>query len=179
MASTDLLVDPQAQALLLCLQESLMDHPGFPMPPGVVSIRAGERAVTGVTFDGADECRCGYAWVRADAVFPTTEGDFPGLSTDFQPECGITWAARFELGIARCAPDTTSYVSPEQWQGVHRNLMIDWACLRQAICCYLARSGNDAPFQVSIGEITPSGPEGLCLRSTVEITVLLGECNGC
>lgn len=177
MASTDTMADPQLQLLLLCLQTALADHPGFPMPPGVVSIRVGERAVTGVTMDGQDECRCGYAWVRADAIYPTTEADFPGLSTNQQPECGMSWALRMEMGIGRCAPDPTAYVTPDQWQALNRNLMLDWASMRQAICCYV--DGEGPPWRYSIGEITPSGPDGLCLRSTVEVIVMLEDCNGC
>lgn len=179
MASSDTLVNPQAQDLLQCLQDSLADHPFAPL---VVSMRAGERAVVGLTQDGRDECACGYAWVRVASVFPTSDADFPGVLSDDQPQCGLTWGMRFEMGIKRCGPDTTHYVPPETWQEVHLKTMIDLASMRQAICCFIARQSppaNVVPWKYSIGEFVPSGPEGLCLGWTVEISTMMEDCVGC
>lgn len=183
MASTDTLVNPQAQDLLQCLQDALADHPHFPQPPGVVSIRVGERAVIGVTMDGSDECRCGYAWVRVDALYPTSEADFPGPLTDTQPQCGLTWGMRFEMGIKRCIDDPTQPISPERWQQFQTYTMIDLASLRQAVCCYIGRNappgGPPVPDRYSIGEFAPAGPEGLCVGWTVEVSTMMEDCNGC
>lgn len=181
MAATDTLIDPQAQALLNCLDEALLDHP---FPPLVVSMRAGERAVIGVTQEGLDECKCGYAWVRVSGSFPTTEAEFPGVSSDSQPQCGLTWGMRFEMGIKRCSPDTTYSVTPEMWQDIHLKTMIDLACMRQAICCWISRQSpplpdGTVPWRYNIGEFVPSGPDGQCIGWTVEISTMMEDCNGC
>lgn len=182
MASSDTLVNPQAQDLLQCLQDALGDHPYFAIPPGVVSIRVGERAVIGVTLAGADECMCGYAWVRVSSVFPTSEADFPGVLSDTQPQCGLTWGMRFEMGIKRCIDDPTQPISPDRWQEFQTRTMIDLACMREAICCFVGRQSPPAavvPWRYSIGEFVPSGPEGMCVGWAVEISTMMEDCNGC
>ena len=90
--------------------------------------------------------------------------------------CKLTWGATMQIGIWRCAPIGTLQLSPTQadWTSAQNQLFDDFATLRQTVCCFI---GVRAKGTVSVGEYTiiNNGPEGMCIGSSVTLTVGLGR----
>lgn len=150
MALTDNVSLPLAQKLLACLcaKTALESN-----PPKVCSLRYGTTVNA-----GADECRCGIAWVRLGEVYPTQS--FPERVTD-PSACPNSFAVELEMGILRCAPIGTAQApaSASEWEQFSLDISEDEQAMAEAVCCFTATM--DRSDWLDLGS-TPLDTEGGC-----------------
>lgn len=165
----DKLLRPAAESLLACLCLAVL---ASPVPTGSCGFRP---YINGTPLFGTldDECCSGTSFVYAGQAGPVTAG----TTADPGPvNCKLTWGATMQIGIWRCAPvgDLQLPPAPADWTATQNQLFDDFATLRQAVCCFI----NARPAKtVSVGEYTiiNNGPEGMCIGSSVTLTVGLGK----
>lgn len=171
-AVTETQIWPRLAKLAECLCSAISDR-GLP-EPCVCTVMPG----LNVAFDYCTPCsadKCGMAWVRMGATYPSTVFPVP----DTVPSgCRTLLAFEAEMGVARCAP-----VGDDQGNPPHPQLMAETAELQvsdmmamraAAECCF----GKE---QFLLGQYAPFGPEGGCVGGVWPLAVAvlpMGAANG-
>jgi hypothetical protein len=166
----DKLLRPVAEQLLSCLcAEALLN----PSPPQ----RCGFRPyINGTPLFGTldDECCGGLAFLYVGPMRPVTAGTTP----DTLPvNCQLLYMVEMQIGIWRCAPIGDIQLAPDQivdWDPLQLKLFDDRASLRGAVCCFV-KARPVKTVQVSDISTINNGPEGMCIGSSVTLTVNLGR----
>jgi len=161
-----------ASDLLDCFRVYLLEQAN---PPGIIALRSGE--VSAQISTTMDECRCGLAWVRIVRFYPTDT--FPEEAEGWQP-CGPAgWAVVLEMGALRCAPvgDAQNLPTEEGWRAAIEQQMKDAAAMRRAVDCCFGTLIESETLLVGAWEERP--PEGMCMGGTVQVTVLVDNCDEC
>lgn len=153
-----------AQLLLECLTDALNERPS-PPPPDKIMLRAGEevRAMLGTTVD---ECCTGLAWVRI-------VGTAPNPAFDTAAQCiGVGRLVTLEMGVMRCAPQSSTSTVPSatQWGAAALQLDSDLDAMEAALCCLRETlSAMDTPPRLGGDGYRPFGPDGNCLGGIMQI----------
>lgn len=159
---------PLAQALLQCLDDSLVTN-----PPAQICLRAGER-VTPQLSTTEDECCSGLAWVRIASTEPLILRGAEDTMFGCVNHMRLT---TLEMGVVRCmpTPPADTLVTCDQWTALALQLEADHTSMEAAICCLNALLGEGGvPFVGDVilrpGAYEPTGPEGRCLGGTLTVT---------
>lgn len=179
MAVADPLVMPIAREMLECLIQEIAKVEN---PPAYVGLRPGSVVDFLLSTNGADECCQGLAWVRPDAVYPSSmvAGGEPFPAQDeTTSRQGVTgWAVTLELGAVRCAPTppASSIPSNEQWDTTTQAVMDDAAAIRRAICCYIdAKPGRNSLVLPGLWQPIPVG--GGCVGGIMPVVIKGPACD--
>lgn len=173
MGVIDKVIKPVATRMLTCLDEQRLKMDAT-VRPKLIGLRPGNAMAMLLSMTD-DECCKGIAWVRVDAVFPSST-NFP--NPDLQPmqRCGIKqWAVRLEIGIARCAPTTGARTMPsgDTWNEASDLIYDDFAVLNKAICCFT----DKYKWAWVAGQWSPLPVEGRCMGGSMMLTVAAPDCN--
>ena len=157
-----------AQIVLACLNTQITDGP-FPIPGEKICLRFGER-VDPTIGTAEDECCTGLAWVRVASVDNRVDPDDPGQCIHLLQRLTL------ELGTARCIAfgDTQRGATCDQWTEAALKMDSDFMAMQAAVCCARAAMVGVQPEladRVRQGRYEPFGPDGNCLRGTMQMTI--------
>lgn len=174
----DTLLFPYANKLLTCLCDAALANSSDLYPaPGICCLRAGESVALDITDAQVDECCLGLAYVRIDNFYPTGSAGagFPSPSSDFALNaCApYAWGLQMEMAIWRCLVTPTTC---DNWNYAAQRQLLDAKTMREALCCFMSQLD---PQSVSVTPWQAKGPEGGCLGGTMNVTVMVENCEGC
>jgi len=158
-----------AQVLLACLKTRLDGGPK-PIADEHVCLRFGQE-VNPSLGTGVDECCTGLAWVRVVTVTGLDDPSDPARNVCTTTQRRLT----LEMGTARCIPFGTVEAPPtcDQWTEAALQMDADHQAMEAAICCFIdaVEAMPFAPFNVAVTDYQPFGPDGNCLRGTLQLTI--------
>lgn len=165
------LLNPLAQILRNCLEESLADRPN-PLSTERVQLRFGAELFPDRAQD-LDECCPGIAWVRPVQVDPRFTPD------DLTSVCVQSLRrTTLEMAVYRCmpTPGPDALVTAAQWEAVFQQAESDHSAMEAALCCFVEEVRNPvtpvAGFpDVFAGAWAPIGPDANCVGSTMQVTI--------
>ena len=165
--------------LRACLQAELERaalHGGPPVP-GKIELRPGA-AFAPYFSTTEDECKCGVAWVRlAGLALADTPGQDGPQRNAAGNLCGVVqWTATVEIGVQRCPTfgDAHKLPTAAEARADTQRQLADMRTMLSAMRCCFGRIQDVTP-----GEYTPIGPEGLCLGGSWTATLTLDDCDDC
>jgi hypothetical protein len=144
--------------------------------PGKIEVRPGA-AFAPYFSTTEDECKCGVAWVRLVGIALGAGGDEEPQRNAAGMLCGPRqWTATVEVGVQRCPTLGTASAVPTGAESLADTLvqLSDERAMRAALLCCFGRSQDITP-----GEYTPIGPEGMCYGGTWTATMVLDDCDDC
>lgn len=117
---------------------------------------------------------CGTAWVRLDAVFPSSTFNIPDASP--LGSCSSPLSYRFHLGVVRCQPgpdDLGNPPTPDQLTHAANVTIEDMqASYRAALCCLTTSEHAPSAKNRLLGQWVPgAAPEGGCSGGYWPVTV--------
>jgi hypothetical protein len=119
-----------------------------------------------VALDYAGDCevRCGMAWVRMIAAYPSTS---VGAAAERPGNCSAGVGIDIEMGIVRCLDvgDGGQPPSPDAMAGSARLQSADMMAMWRAVVC--CNGSNDW----MMGQYQPYGPEGALVGGMFQIAV--------
>jgi hypothetical protein len=171
------------QGLRACLQAELQRRAdigvaggGAPLP-GKIEVRPGA-AFAPYFSTTEDECKCGVAWVRLSGITMGGTGQDEALPRNAAGAlCGPQqWTATVELGVQRCPTLGDAHTNPTAVESLADTLvqLSDERAMRAALRCCFGSTQDVTP-----GEYTPLGPEGLCYGGQWSATMVLDDCDDC
>lgn len=153
---------------VLATAEDALTDDGHPL--GRVHLASGE-----VSWD---DCCDGQLYLRVISIFPARAS----LDLDPVQSCPSMLAARFGLGVIRCAATVNDYgvaPTPEVLTNETLRIMQDASTLLGVLSCEMKHLENYGKhLKHIIGEWTPRGPEGGCAGGEWEFTLGYVGC-GC
>lgn len=174
MPLKDRVAAPLAIELLKCLNDAvnLLEK-----PPADRMLRSGNivNFLVGLT---KNECCAGLAWVRVDAVVPSSGQNWPAADLVPLPRGCATqrYAVRLEMGIVRCAPvASTTIPTDDQWNISAVDTLDDMAAMQKAICCM--RDLLEPNQLILEGSWEPLAVQGMCVGGILPVTISAAPCN--
>jgi hypothetical protein len=171
---SDPTIAPAALELLTALQVELAKVPSgapthYRIVPGLAAVLSLDNFV--------DECCEGVAWIRLVNVYPTL--DFPTQDSDFLPEEPVSYAAVFEVGVARCGggPGPDGHPSDAEYNADSARLMDDAAALRRIGATLKATSTHIIDYRYGPGAWEPIAAEGGCMGGVLHMTIQVHNCD--
>jgi hypothetical protein len=158
-----------AQILLECLRAELATGP-YPIADEHICLRFGQD-VNPSLGTLTDECCTGLAWARVAGVDGLNDPDSTGAGICINSQRRLT----LELGTARCVPYGTTQrpTSCADWTESALKMDADHAAMEAAVCCF-RDTVQDMPWppeSIAVTTYQPFGPDGNCLRGTLQLTL--------
>jgi hypothetical protein len=155
---------PRLLDLAGCLRDTI-DQLGLPEPCFTAVLPGAEVAMDYCGPCGADDDKCGMAWVRLVEAFPSL--NFPNQDTSLSA-CSAPLAYTVELGIARCIPVGDDAGNPPDWTELMAAAQLqvaDGRAMRMSLACCYGQKGW------VLGTYRSWGPQGGCVWGTWEAWV--------